>query len=173
LPAVKYRVDPSAGEIRCCAFSSDGQYFAVGGDDGIARMWKVVDQGEAIPPATQFVGHEDRIQDVVFIEDTRPAKDGSPLPPLRLLTGSRDKTARVWDPPEPRQAEMNQKKVGRELVSLRRHIKGVTAVDSSRDGSLVVTAGSDGAVILWPANIDPPPKKKNPFELLEAAGRDR
>jgi hypothetical protein len=30
----------------------------------------------------------------------------------------------------------------------------VTALDTTRDGDLLMTAGSDGVVILWPA--DPP-----------------
>jgi len=43
---------------------------------------------------------------------------------------------------------------GREIISLRRHQGGVTSLDTTKDGDLLMTAGSDGAVILWPA--DPP-----------------
>jgi WD40 repeat protein len=51
----------------------------------------------------------------------------------------------------------------REIISLRRHLSDVTAVDIAERGKLLMTAGRDGAVILWPA--DPPP---NPADRIEA-----
>jgi WD40 repeat protein len=83
-------------------------------------------------------GHADQIEDIQFL--------GNPAEPLRVLTGSRDKSARIWDP----RFESGTGQ-GREILSLRRHTLGITAVDVTDDGKLLMTGSRDGSVILWPA----------------------
>ncbi len=134
--------------VHCGAFSRSGEYIAVGSDDRKARMWRVVPPGNPIPKTTLFEGHANAIDDITFLEDDTAE--------VRLLTASRDKSVRVWDPRIGETAvaaedQGGQPKQGREIISLRKHSRGVTAVDASADGKLIVTAGSDGAVILWPA----------------------
>ena len=65
-----------------------------------------------------------------------------------MLSASADDTARVWDP----RLQVTSRE-GRELLSLRRHRGDVTAIDATGDGQLVMTAGTDGQVILWPAGL--------------------
>jgi WD40 repeat protein/serine/threonine protein kinase len=121
--------------LTCGVFSPDGKWIVAGGDDKLARMWKV---GAAVDAPIVFQGHADRIEDIQVL------MDGSTQP--RILTASRDKSARVWDP-----RIGSPDKLAREVVALRRHTQGVTAIDVTTDGQLLMTAGRDGAVILWPA----------------------
>jgi WD40 repeat protein/serine/threonine protein kinase len=75
-------------------------------------------------------GHTDRVWSVAASPDGQ-----------RLITGSDDRTARVWDA-----------KSGRALPPLFQHDAGVTAVALSQDGKLLVTGWEgSGQVTLWDA----------------------
>jgi WD40 repeat protein len=58
----------------------------------------------------------------------------------RVLTGSADHTARLWDA-----------KTGKELQTLRGHAEEVTAVAIAADGTRLVTASQDQTMRLWDA----------------------
>ncbi len=64
----------------------------------------------------------------------------SPTDPDRLVTASRDRTARIWD-----------LSTGRVIATLVGHGKPVTSAIFSRDGSRVITAAPDGTVRIWNA----------------------
>jgi len=132
---------PAAGQLRAAAFSSDGKYILVGGgDDNDARIWDVVQPGIANAAEPILLsGHGDQIEDVQFLSNEAG--------PLRVLTASRDKSARVWDP---RITSTDRR--GREVLNLQSHSLGVTAVDATKNGNIVITAGSDGTLIIWPAS---------------------
>mgnify|MGYP003662816700 CR=1 FL=1 len=136
---------PEAGEFTSAAFSRDGQWIALGSDDKIARVQRIVADEPQKTKLIQLVGHADRIEDVAIVQD----KSGE----MRVLTASRDKSARVWDP-----RIDSDDRLGREVISLRRHTQGVTAVDATSDGRVAMTAGRDGAVMLWPAGPAESPK---------------
>jgi eukaryotic-like serine/threonine-protein kinase len=76
-----------------------------------------------------FTGHEAAVETVAF------SPDGS-----RILTGSGDRTARLWDAG-----------TGRELAVLRGHRSGVTSVAFAADNSQIATAAGDGCIRLWGA----------------------
>ncbi len=128
-----------AGNLTAASFSSDGKLIVVGGDDKQARLWRVVAANEPIAVPIEFVGHAEPIEDIKVLS--------SSAGPLRVLTASRDKSVRLWDP---RIGSDDPK--GRELLNLREHTQGVTAVDASESGDLVITAGRDADLILWPAS---------------------
>jgi hypothetical protein len=75
-------------------------------------------------------GHSDIVMSVSFSPDGK-----------RVLTGSRDQTARLWDVAS-----------GRELLSLKGHRGWVVTVAFSRDGQRIVTASSDGTAKVWQAD---------------------
>jgi eukaryotic-like serine/threonine-protein kinase len=76
-----------------------------------------------------FGGHKDRVRQVAV------SPDGA-----RIITGSSDKTAKVWDIAS-----------GRELLTLRGHSDEVWTVAFSSDGKRVATAGPDRIVKIWDA----------------------
>ncbi|QEL13456.1 WD40 repeat domain-containing protein [Limnoglobus roseus] len=84
-------------------------------------------------------GHTDSVTAVAF------SPDGS-----RIVTGSEDKTARVWDA-----------KTGTELLALMGHSEELFSVAFSPDGSRVATGSRDGTARIWdatPINRDVLPK---------------
>lgn len=137
-PHVRYDM-PNSGNFISAAFSSDGRYIVVGSDDWKARLWEVVSPGQEIPKPIEFQGHSDDVDDVKFLS--------SAAGPLRVFTASRDKSARVWDP-----RLSSDDKRAREMLNLRQHSQGVTAVDANESGNVVVTAGRDAMLVVWPAS---------------------
>ena len=74
----------------------------------------------------QLIGHTERINSIAVSPDGR-----------RVLTGSRDRTARLWDSAN-----------GRQVMMLREHKAWVNRVFFSPDGSAILTLGPDGQAIL-------------------------
>ncbi len=80
-------------------------------------------------PVRVFLGHEDRVRSASF------SFDGS-----RLVTASRDNTARVWDTSN-----------GAQLLDLTGHQGPVNSAVFSPDGTQVLTASQDSTARLWDA----------------------
>lgn len=137
--AVSEYGNADAGNFICGAFSSDGRYIMVGSDNKQAFIWAIVGPDEEAVRPVLLQGHSDQIEDVKFL--------ASGAGPLRVLTASRDKSAKVWDP---RLDDPNG--VGREVLNLRKHTQGLTAIDASNDGTVVITAGRDATLVVWPAS---------------------
>ncbi|MGB7324386.1 MAG: protein kinase [Rubripirellula sp.] len=148
---------PSAKDFVSAAFSSDGNSVATGSTDHAARVWKLGDDRDLGQPIV-LDGHADVVRDVVLIGSGQT---------LRVLTASDDDSARVWDPREGLLDADGKREQGREIVSLRRHSGDVTSVDASRDGQLLMTAGDDGKVILWPAEAPHTIETDNLFDALD------
>ena len=82
-----------------------------------------------IDPVRFLQGHDDGVVAVAF------SPDGA-----RLLTASRDRSARLWDVAS-----------GSELRRFEGHWGGVHHVAFAPDGKRIVTAGEDGKVLVWDA----------------------
>ncbi len=89
-------------------------------------MWNADGTGEPLV----LRGHEDRVRSAAFSPDGK-----------RIVTASRDKTARVW----------NADGTGEPLV-LRGHEHWVSAAAFSPDGKRIVTASQDKTVRVWNAD---------------------
>lgn len=138
----------------CGAFSWDGQFVAVGGrdadtDESIGWIWnlELTEGGKPVLYA-QIKGHGlGGINSVAFLPDDN-----------RLLTGGTDGTARLWDWQKSAAAAADGKVIvdADFLISLVRpnkqtttHRGAVTSVRVTRSGD-IVTASSDGTVLIWP-----------------------
>ena len=85
-------------------------------------------------------GHAAAVRSVAF----SPAND-------RVVTGSDDTFAKVWDPRLDIPADAGSPHQARELLNLSRHERPVTTVAFSPDdgGRIVMTASNDGDTVLW------------------------
>ncbi len=133
---------PEDQNLTCAEISDDGRHLAAGSREKNVIVWKLPQPDEGLKTVV-LSGHAGVVNDVGLIGD-----DGVTL---RVFTASADGTARVWDP---RFETLGSKEsgVGREIISLRRHRGDVTALDATENGNLLMTAGRDGTVILWPAD---------------------
>lgn len=127
--------DAKQGRMTSGCLSADGLLVAAGGDDRLVRVWNLADDQMVV-----CQGHAEAIQSVAF-QGSETAGN------LRLFSASQDRSIRVWDP----HAATNPEE-GRELLELVGHEDGVTAIDLNPTGSLLMSAGRDGRVVLWPAS---------------------
>lgn len=124
------------GKIHAAALSPDGRLLAVGGWMGPSTNYKLIDLGiiRLIDFQTGEVkallkGHGDVIADLAF------SPDGN-----RLISGSADKTGRIWD--------VRSRKT---LHVLKGHTDHIYAVAFSPDGKKAVTGSNDHTLRLWDA----------------------
>jgi WD40 repeat protein len=111
--------------VGAVAYSRDGATLAVGTGDGVARLLRTSD------------GHEL----AVFRQHTHAAAAVALTPDGRLLTGSFDHTARVWDI-----------KHASSAITLKGHRGAVLSVATSPDGNTLATASIDTTIRLWDAS---------------------
>lgn len=149
------------------AFSPDGSRLAMGGDDGLVRIWRLADGVllRALP------GHDDSVWSVAFGRDGKmlasggddgtirlwDTDDGSLLNTLKghtkavlslafspngqiLASGSADSTIRLWSVTDAKETRV-----------LESHSDSVWSIAFSPDGSRLVSLGEDGAIIAWQA----------------------
>jgi WD40 repeat protein len=124
------------------AFAPDSKRLAVAAD----RAVQVVDV-HTRAPVHLLRGHEARVTALAF------SPDGT-----RLLTGSEDKTAALWDVGS-----------GRLLAVYRGHPGAVTLVAYSPDGQRVATASAaEPLARVWPVDLVPEFERRKPRDLTPA-----
>ncbi|MBA2307453.1 WD40 repeat domain-containing protein [Candidatus Dependentiae bacterium] len=123
--------------VNSVAYSPDGATIITGSQYGIARLWD-------IKTGTQlqvFTGHKTgRRQHEIFPKGHSAGINSIAFNPdgNTVLTGSDDKTARLWDV-----------KTGQQLQILKGHTHSVSSVAFSPDGDTIITGSSDKTVRLW------------------------
>jgi WD40 repeat protein len=125
--------------INSAVFSPDGSSpsgdirLATASDDSVARVWNVtaaLTSGAGASEVAALQGHTGGINDIAYSPNGR-----------QLVTGSADKTVRVWDATS-----------GRSVRVLQGHKDAVTSVAFSRDGRFIVSASTDLTVRVWDAS---------------------
>lgn len=149
------RREESFGDLLCGGFSDGGDVIAVGAADGRIRLWTLDEDPRSQTQPIICEGHADAVRDLVLVGEGEA---------MRVLTASADDSARVWDPKITSLSAEDRR--GREVVSLRRHKGDVTSVDVIDEGRLLMTAGADGKVILWPAEPLRQIEAENLFDAL-------
>ena len=137
---VVFQVTDPNGPIRCLTFSHDGKRLAIAGgtnpfagqnEDGECSI-RILD----VSDPTRYVdlkGHEARVNKIAFSQDDS-----------RLLTGSRDKTVRVWDTVS-----------GAEVLQLDAEAFVLSVAYSPLSDS-IVCGTADNRILLWKLEQDKP-----------------
>lgn len=158
-------------KVVAVAVSPDGTRIATASWDRTVRLW----DAETGAPLQMFEGHENSVNDVVFTPDGnrvlsagydgdiwiwpldgeeafRFARVGFPINALALssdgrtlVTGSADKTVRVWD--------VEAREMRRELTEP--HEGAVLTVAISHDGRSIASGGVGGTLLIWDGGMEP------------------
>lgn len=129
--------------ISSVALSPDGRRVVTASWDGTARLW----DAEAGTEPTALLAHDGNVALVQESEDGRRYARGADVRSLswsgdgrRVITGSEDGTARVWDV-----------RTGAQLLTLKGHSGPVQATTFIQDGRRVLTWSSDETIREWDA----------------------
>lgn len=106
------------------AYAPDGQHFVTDNPTAFTVELRAIADGALV---RSFSGHTDLIYSLTF------SADG-----LRLLTGSRDNTAILWDVQS-----------GTQLYTFEAHSRTINAVAIANDDSVIAVGSEDGKVSLW------------------------
>lgn len=114
------------------AFSADGAAVFSCGSDNKARLTVGPKADGTVDKTTlttvrEYLGHSDVVTDLALTGDGKT-----------LVTGSEDKTVRVWEAG-----------TGKQLRLFQGHMAGVTAVAVRADGRQAASAAEDGSIRLW------------------------
>ncbi len=122
------------GEVLDLALSPDENWVVTASADNTARIWNAATGAEAL----KLAGHASEVTGVAVLADG---------PGLRVLTGSSDKTAKLWAVSGMESAAP----VAKELLTLKGHSRELTSVAFAPDGRAALTSARDGLTIVWPA----------------------
>ncbi len=127
-----FRMSDHTDAVNAVAFSAGGNRVVTGSNDRTARIWNATPRKDANgSPAGEvvatIVGHTDRVNSASF------SADGS-----RVVTGSDDRTARIWNA-----------QTGEQLLAIDGHANVVNCASFSPDGSRVVTGSDDRTARIW------------------------
>lgn len=121
LEAANQRVQESNQPIRSCQFSPGGQILATAGDFGSLHSW----DSETGVALNAYAGHTGPVRELRFLNDRR------------VISVADDQTARVWELNPDWNLERTIGSVDDPSVIIHR----VTALDLSRDSSLILAGG--------------------------------
>ncbi|MFF0449024.1 helix-turn-helix domain-containing protein [Streptomyces sp. NPDC004609] len=170
-PGASRELTGHTGLVNSLAFRADGRQLASGADDQTARLWEVPSgrhvvtlpqpnpvRSVAYAPGGGTLATGDDEGRLLLWHLPPPVLLGPPggLTAVRwarrgtlLVTAGADGTARLWSAPAPGTRAASGAPAGTPVGVLRGHKGLINALDVSRDGRLLVTAGDDRTARLW------------------------
>ena len=128
------------GAVLAVGIGPDGHWLVTGSGDGTARLWDLTTKDPGASPVV-LRGYEGKVRPVGIINTVGINTVGISPDNHWLVTGSNDKTARLWD--------LSAKDPGVNPVVLRGHEGAVLAVGIGSDGHWLVTGSGDKTARLW------------------------
>lgn len=112
------------GNVNCIAWSPDGKYIAVGGDDTFVRIWDTKNYTEL----TILKGHKNSVKCLIWSPDCS-----------FLVSGSRDKNIMIWDTHK------------WQLLNTLVHNDEVVSLTWNKIKNFLISSDSGGHIIIWDA----------------------
>ncbi len=111
------------------AFSPNGRYLIGGDENGVVRVWDMVNQ----QLVTELEGHKAKINYIAFSRDNK-----------QMGTASFDGTVRIW----------NMDNLNDAPIVLKDHNDWVWSIAFSADGTKLLAGCKDALIRIWPTNPD-------------------
>ncbi|MCJ1323818.1 U3 small nucleolar RNA-associated protein 13 [Thelotrema lepadinum] len=137
--------------VICLDVDWSGRWIATGAKDNAARLWQIDHSAKSYQCVATFTGHTESIG-AIALPTQLPQKESAAFQdPLRnapnlLITGSQDKTVKVWEISRRKE----QKSRSREALYTRKaHDKDINALAINHNSSLFASASQDRTVKIW------------------------
>lgn len=119
------------GSTKAVAYSRDGKYLAIGGDDGVVRLF----DGPSGRPLRRPDGHQSWVTDLAVAPDGRT-----------LASGAWDGTVRIWEIPSGKPFRTLSWELSKESW---RSTEKVSSISICGNGKLLASSACDGPVRIW------------------------
>lgn len=111
--------------VNCLAFTTDGEWVAMGCSDGSVRIWDIVKSER--PLGGDMPVHQKELGDLVFTPDKK-----------KLITSDVEGEIKIWD--------LSKKEA---LKTIKAHTGAMLAVSMCPDGKRFISADQSGEIRLW------------------------
>jgi len=138
--------------IICLDVDSSGCWLATGAKDNTARLWRIDHGNNDYRCVATLNGHAESLGAVSLPADL-PSIDSAahrmPLdhPPSFVLTGSQDRTVKLWDTTKLSATRIVQ--TPRALYTRKAHDKDINAISTNYNSTLFASASQDRTVKIW------------------------
>lgn len=139
--------------IICVDACWSGCWLATGAKDNTARLWRIDHENDDYRCVAILHGHAESLGAVSLPSDRPPVGSAaykSPLnhPPKFVLTGSQDRTLKLWDTSK---SFITPKSVSspRAIYTRKAHDKDINAISTNHDSTLFASASQDRTVKVW------------------------
>ena len=135
-------LDGHREEIRSVAFSADGRLLVTGSEDGLAKVWEAASGRELLTLKGHGAQVDSTAATVLNTKGRGARVFSAAFSPngQRVVTGSSDNTAKVWDTAS-----------ARDLFTLKGHHDWIMSAAFSPDGRWIVTGSIDNTAKIWEA----------------------
>ena len=137
--------------ILCLDADLSGEWLATGAKDNTARLWKYNGEERTFDCTTVFTGHAGSVGAISLAQTMSRVQSGADRSldaPRFLVTGSQDRTVKIWDVKlgaEP-SSPFSQ---SRATYTRKAHDKDINAIALSYDSRMFASASQDRLVKIW------------------------